>query len=133
MYQKIKQFKGTTEGELFSWIKRIVINTAINKYQTKYYSQEMYVEYPENAQEAPEIHAKLAAEEIIQLTYQMPVGLRQVFSLYTLESHSHKEIAKLLGMKESSSRSQYTRAKKWLAQAINNHDKSFTNTINISS
>lgn len=133
MYQKIKQFKGSTEGELFSWIKRIVINTALNKYQTKYYSQEMYVEYPDNVQEEPEIMAALAAQDIIQLTYQMPVGLRQVFSLYTLESYNHKEIAKLLGMKESSSRSQYTRAKKWLAQAINNNNTSYNHSINLSS
>ncbi len=133
MFQKIKQFNGHTEGELYSWIKRIVINTAINKYKIKYYSQEMYVEYPNDVSEEPTIDAKLAVEDVIALSYNMPVGLRQVFSLYILESHNHKEIAERLGIKESTSRSQYTRAKRWIIQALENQNKPLSNSINLRS
>jgi RNA polymerase sigma-70 factor (ECF subfamily) len=52
---------------------------------------------------------------------EMPSGYRTVFSLYVFEDMSHKEIAKKIGIKENASRSQYSRAKSYLKNKINEY------------
>lgn len=62
--------------------------------------------------------SKLSAEELIGLIKQLPDGFRTVFNLYAVEGYSHKEIAGMLHITESTSRSQYVRARQWLQEQI---------------
>ncbi|MDR3267579.1 MAG: sigma-70 family RNA polymerase sigma factor [Tannerella sp.] len=62
--------------------------------------------------------SRLSAKELMQLIDTLPEGFKAVFNLYAIEGYSHKEIADKLHITESTSRSQYVRARKWLQERI---------------
>jgi len=61
----------------------------------------------------------MSAHELMELVQELPPGFRTIFNLFAIEGFSHKEIGEQLGIKESTSRSQYTRAKQLLQRKIN--------------
>lgn len=109
------QFKGAFEG----WIRRIVINTALKNYQRKQYSQEQIglENLPETSSE-PVAYAQLGEAELLDMITRLPEGYRLVFNLYAIEGYSHKEIADMLGIQESTSRTQLLKARKLLQSQI---------------
>ena len=109
------EFKGSFEG----WVRRIVINTALKNYSKKSFKQEQIglENYPELPLE-PEVYAHLQEEELLRLIAKLPEGYRLVFNLYAVEGYSHKEIADMLGIQESTSRSQLVKARKMLQAMI---------------
>ena len=109
------QFKGSFEG----WIRRIVINTALKNYSKKSFKQEQIGldNQPELPLE-PDIYNNLQQEELLRLINKLPEGYRVVFNLYAVEGYSHKEISDLLGIQESTSRSQLVKARKMLQGMI---------------
>ena len=109
------EYKGSFEG----WIRRIVINTALKNYSKKRFKQEQIglENYPDLPLE-PEIYAHLQEEELLRLIAKLPEGYRLVFNLYAVEGYSHKEIADMLGIQESTSRSQLVKARKMLQAMI---------------
>ncbi|MCB9296986.1 MAG: sigma-70 family RNA polymerase sigma factor [Lewinellaceae bacterium] len=109
------EFKGSFEG----WIRRIVINTALKNYSRKSFKQEQIGldNYPDLPLE-PEIYAHLQEEELLRLIAKLPEGYRLVFNLNAIEGYSHKEIADMLGIQESTSRSQLVKARKMLQAMI---------------
>ena len=66
----------------------------------------------------PDIYAHLQEEELLRLIARLPDGYRIVFNLYAIEGYNHKEIADLLGIQESTSRSQLVKARKMLQVMI---------------
>jgi RNA polymerase sigma-70 factor (ECF subfamily) len=109
------EFKGSFEG----WIRRIVINTALKNYSKKSFKQEQIgLENQPELPLEPEIYNTLQEEELLRLINQLPDGYRVVFNLYAVEGYSHKEIADLLGIQESTSRSQLVKARKMLQGMI---------------
>jgi RNA polymerase sigma-70 factor (ECF subfamily) len=66
----------------------------------------------------PSAVSELSAAELLSLVQSLPSGFRAVFNLYAIEGYSHKEIAGKLGIEESTSRSQFTRAKQLLKNKI---------------
>lgn len=109
------EFKGSFEG----WIRRIVINTALKNYSKKSFKQEQIgLENQPELPLEPEIYSNLEEEELLRLINQLPDGYRVVFNLYAVEGYSHKEIADLLGIQESTSRSQLVKARKMLQGMI---------------
>ena len=60
----------------------------------------------------------MSADELMELVAELPTGFRTVFNLFVVEGYNHKEIGEMLGITESTSRSQLTRAKKWLQKRI---------------
>ena len=66
----------------------------------------------------PEVFHKLLAEDIHELIAQLPTGYRAVFNMHVLDGMDHKEIAALLDIKESSSRSQLARSKTFLQKKL---------------
>lgn len=109
------QFKGSFEG----WIRRIVVNTALKNYSKKSFQQEQIGldHQPEYAME-PESYKALEHQEVLYLINQLPEGYRLVFNLYAIEGYSHKEIADMLSIQESTSRSQLVKARKMLQSMI---------------
>lgn len=114
------EFKGSFEG----WIRRIVINTALKNYSKKSFKQEQIgLENQPELPLEPEIYSNLEEEELLRLINKLPDGYRLVFNLYAVEGYSHKEIADLLGIQESTSRSQLVKARKMLQGMIVNLQK----------
>lgn len=104
-------FKGSFEG----WIRRIVVNTALKHHQRKYFTNEQIaVEHFPDSPTEPVAYSQLGEEELLKMISRLPEGYRLVFNLYAIEGYSHREIAKMLGIQESTSRSQLVKARKML-------------------
>ena len=118
IFKNLDQFK-EEEPSFRAWIKKICVNNALQKFRKKSYSHETYPEQlPENNVEMPSVYAKLGADELMGIISQLPEMYRQVFCMYVIEDYSHKEIGEKLHMKESSSRSALTRAKKMIKEKL---------------
>lgn len=97
-----------------SWLRRIAVNTAIDHHRkNKRHHQTMDVENVAVPSYECTI-SKLTAEDVLQMIRQLPELQRFTFNLYEIEGYSHQEIAKQLGISESSSRVYLTRAKQKL-------------------
>ena len=110
-FQKLDTFRN--ESGFGSWLKTITIRTCINalnkrKLDLRYIDDLHRFETPE---EEPE-EALYTTENILEAMKQLPEGGRLVFSLYLLEGYDHGEIAQILNITESTSKSQYMRAKR---------------------
>ncbi|MEO5946956.1 MAG: sigma-70 family RNA polymerase sigma factor, partial [Chitinophagaceae bacterium] len=64
------------------------------------------------------IPAIIQAKQVVECIRMLPIGYRTVLNLYAIEGYSHREIANILGIEESTSRSQYTRAKAMLENIL---------------
>ena len=117
IFEKLPQFenKGSFEG----WMKRIMVTQALMKLRSsKHMMMEVNVvsdqEYPNHHYEINH----LETEDLLDMVQSLPVGYRTVFNLYAVEGYSHKEIADLLGITESTSKSQLNRARNVLKERI---------------
>jgi RNA polymerase sigma-70 factor (ECF subfamily) len=72
---------------------------------------------------APEVLHQLHANELLKLIDKLPDGYRTVFNLSVIEGYAHKEIATMLGIEESSSRSQLTKARKFIQRSLTTSHK----------
>jgi RNA polymerase sigma factor (sigma-70 family) len=114
----IKIFKNITKfdparGNLMAWMGRIVINEALQKHRRSkvvFYNTEQ-VDHSD-AIDTFSILDHLAAEDILKLLEQLPEGCRLVFNLSAVEEFNHKEISTMLGITQSASRAQLSKAKK---------------------
>lgn len=114
IFDRLQQFqnKGSFEG----WIRRVVVNTALKTFDRKSFTHEQYgLEVREDYSAAdPGVFSQLGEEELLALIARLPEGYRVVFNLYAIEGYSHAEIADMLGVQESTSRSQLVKARKML-------------------
>jgi RNA polymerase sigma factor (sigma-70 family) len=105
------QFQGSFEG----WVRRVMVNTALREYQKQRFEFEQtgYERLPEMPID-PDAMALLSEAELLNLVRQLPDGYRAVFNLVAIEGYSHAEAATLLGIQESTSRSQLAKARRQL-------------------
>ena len=118
-FQNLGTYKG--EASFGAWLKRIVVNKAINHIKRKRVDfTELNPERDEMQEEQPDLtnEQELTVEKIKNAIVKLPDGYRLVFSLYLLEGYDHQEIAGILNISESTSKSQYNRAKKKLRELI---------------
>lgn len=113
------------QGELGGWIRRIMVTTSINylKRNARYQSDLLFPDqhlHIVNNESHPEI--RMEAKELANLIRQLPPGYQTIFNLYAVEGFNHVEIGKILGIQESTSRSQYARARALLIQWIEQKD-----------
>lgn len=94
-------------GSFFGWLKRIMVNTAIDHQRKNKAVQETvqyeFVDESLTPYEENEAIGKMSGDEILKLVQELPAVSRQVFNLYVFEDFSHAEIASLLNMKEGTS------------------------------
>ncbi|MEX6688400.1 sigma-70 family RNA polymerase sigma factor [Danxiaibacter flavus] len=106
------QNKGAFEG----WVRKVIVHTCINflkKY--KKFNENVDLAYATYLQVKEEtIPSLMQAKQVVECIRLLPVGYKTVLNLYAIEGYSHKEIAEMLEIEESTSRSQYTRAKAML-------------------
>lgn len=119
VFKKVGKFEGSEERAFFGWMKRIIINLCLSRSQKRYLKLEKSLD---TLVVDPAINetaiSKLSHDEIMELVFNLPDGYRQVFALFAIEGYSHKEVAERLSIGESSSRSQYLRARRILQNKI---------------
>ncbi|NER19099.1 RNA polymerase sigma factor [Spongiivirga citrea] len=115
IFDKIGQykFKGSFEG----WMRRITVNTVMQKYR----AQDVYDIVNENAIEAVEVEVDeegLSMDVLLKIVQELPDRYRMVFNLYVLDGYSHKEIGKMMGISDGTSKSNLARARNILKEKI---------------
>ncbi|MBN2213440.1 MAG: RNA polymerase sigma factor [Bacteroidales bacterium] len=114
-FMKLSTFR--YESSFGSWLKRIVINKCINELKRRKAELILTENIPDNSPENndDDFEAnKVRVNDIISAMEQLPEGYRIIFSLYLLEGYDHTEIAQIMGITESTSKSQFSRAKQKL-------------------
>lgn len=108
------------EGELGGWIRKIMVNTALNYLKTnkKYQYDLSFSEMTLHPVSSDNPLIKLQTKELSELIRQLPTGFQTVFNLHAVEGYTHVEIAAMLGISDGTSRSQYARARGLLIEWI---------------
>jgi len=105
---------------LEAWIKRVIVNTAIDFYRKK--SNQPFFEELDAVSELIDdssILSDLNHAELLSLLNKLPNGYRIVFNMFAIEGYNHKEIAEQLNITEGTSKSQLSKAKQYLQKLIN--------------
>ena len=120
VFSSISKFQLRGEGALKGWLLRIVANEAISfvRQQNRFF---MVDEIPDEVEEDEPDVERVPPSVLSRMISELPDGYRLVLNMYVFEQKSHKEIARQLGIQESSSASQYLRAKKLLARKIKDY------------
>lgn len=114
------QFTGSFEG----WMTKIAIRTTYYWNNKSSKMQEIgLTDLEDTALLSPDIFSQFGEEEIIQLIQALPPGFRAIFNMNVIEGYSHKEIAEILNITESTSRSQLARARRILQHKIQNGNR----------
>jgi RNA polymerase sigma factor (sigma-70 family) len=122
IFDKISTFRG--ESRLDFWIKRIVVNTALNHQRSKLYLFPMTDINDVNFTEDSDFSlADFNYKELLKMIQKLPSGCQTVFNLYAIEGYTHKEIAETLNISEGTSKSQYSRARVLLREQFKQEDK----------
>lgn len=121
----VKIFKNLSsysdQFKFYTWAQRIAVNHCIN------HQKKMGVDYDfkedmgvyDSAESVDEYESQsYKVEQVKDSIMQLPSGYREILSLYLLEGYDHREISEILGISESTSKSQYSRAKKKVKQLI---------------
>ncbi len=118
VFTQIHQYRN--EGALEGWIRRIIVHTCINILKkNKKFSESVDIIHANSIHIKEEvIPSIMQAKQVVECIRSLPIGYRTVLNLYAIEGYSHKEIAGMLDIEESTSRSQYTRAKAMLEDIL---------------
>lgn len=120
----LKVFKSLSSyqpiGPLGGWIRRIVINTALENYRKKKFETlQLDNQFSNlNMNQDDSVLDELALADLTKLIQELPIGYRTVFNLYAVEGYMHSEIASMLDISEGTSKSQYSKAKNVLREKI---------------
>ena len=108
--------RGAFEG----WIRRIIVHTCINILKkNKKFNESVDIIHATGIQVREDsVPAIIQAKQVVESIRLLPIGYRTVLNLYAIEGYSHREIAAMLDIEESTSRSQYTRAKAMLEDIL---------------
>lgn len=118
VFRHIKDFRG--DGSLEGWVRRTIVNTAINYYKKKI-KQGIKTDIEMVAGkifERNDIIEKMSSDELLVIINELPPGYRMVFNLNVIEGYTHKEIGELLDISENTSKSQLSRARASLQKRI---------------
>ncbi|MEO8174564.1 MAG: sigma-70 family RNA polymerase sigma factor [Sediminibacterium sp.] len=127
VFRNLHQYK--MEGDLGAWIRRIMVNTAINylKRKPRYQLDLSFEDSNLHPVTTAEPDIQLNMKDLLNLVRQLPPGYQTIFNLHAVEGYSHVEIGKILGINEGTSRSQYARARalliNWLEKYSENEKK----------
>jgi RNA polymerase sigma factor (sigma-70 family) len=105
------------ESTFGAWLKKIIVNKCINHIKKKKIDLTLFETLPPIAAEEEE-EVVYDTGKIFKGIEQLPQGYRVILTLYLLEGYDHAEIAQILGISESTSKSQYSRAKEKLRNIL---------------
>lgn len=108
-----------SSGSFDAWIRRVFVNTALKQIAKKHqYFENITDEMISKSDDEADAISKLSEAEILALLDLLPLGYKTVFNLFVVEGYNHKEISEMLGIEESTSRSQLVKARKLLQEKI---------------
>src|SRR6201982_2914594 len=118
VFTQIHQFRN--QGAFEGWIRRIIVHTCINILKkNKKFNESVDIIHATGIQVREEsVPSIIQAKQVVECIRLLPMGYRTVLNLYAIEGYSHREIADMLDIEESQSRSQYTRAKSMLEDIL---------------
>jgi RNA polymerase sigma-70 factor (ECF subfamily) len=122
VFQKISTYR--REGSFEGWIKRIMINNALNQFRKNkkipYYRDIEEVNEIEllSPDEVKEVDFPVSADILLSLIQMLPPGYRMVFNMYVFEEYSHKDIADMLNISENTSKTQLLKARRLLRKRL---------------
>ncbi|HEY4062501.1 MAG TPA: RNA polymerase sigma factor [Puia sp.] len=115
VFKRLIQYDAA-KGSLYTWMKRIVINTAIDflRKQQAYHNMEVMLVDEEEPGIENEAVGKMNGEELLKIIRQLPAVTRLVFNLYVVDGYNHREIGVMLGISEGTSRWHMSEARRRL-------------------
>ena len=122
LFTRLKDFRG--EGSFEGWARRIFVTTALMSLRKKdalKMSDDIDTARGLKA-DIPSQGQNIGYKELIRLVMELPPGFRTVFNMFVIEGYSHKEISEMLGITETTSRTQLSRARVWLQNKIKNRE-----------
>lgn len=123
VFSFLKNFR--QEGSLEGWIRRTIVTTAINYYNSKQNEwKETSLDKAGYYQSvAEDTLDKISAADLLNIIHELPDGYRMVFNLYIIEGYNHSEIAEMLHISENTSKSQLSRARMALQERLTQRKK----------
>ena len=114
VFTKLDKYTG--DGSLEGWVRRIIVNTALDQLRKtkKFQANVSMDDVSYKVESDADVLASLIEEDLLKLIQEMPTGYKTVFNMFAIEGFSHKEIGEKLGVSENTSKSQYSRAKAYL-------------------
>lgn len=118
IYTQIHTFRN--QGSFEGWIRRIIVHTCINHLKkNKKFAESVDLIHAGSIQTREDaVPSIVQAKQIVECIRLLPLGYRTVLNLFAIEGYAHREIADMLDIEESTSRSQYTRAKQMLEDIL---------------
>lgn len=117
VFDYIHQFRN--QGSLEGWMRRVFVSVAIRQFsKKKLHFDEIAEEHLDTPSDDANVFSKISEEEIHRLIRSLPDGYRTVFNLHVIEGYSHEEIAVMLNIQSSTSRTQLLKARKMLQGLI---------------
>jgi RNA polymerase sigma factor (sigma-70 family) len=118
VFSQIHTFRN--QGAFEGWVRRIIVHTCINNLKkNKKFNESVDIIHATTLHVREEsVPSIVQAKQVVECIRLLPIGYRTVLNLYAIEGYSHKEIAAMLDIEESTSRSQYTRAKQMLEDIL---------------
>lgn len=118
-FKGFSKFEYLGEGSVLAWLKRIAINQCLmHLRKNKMHFEEIKEFHEEQKSSNENVMDQMTAREIMLLIHNLPPGYRAVFNLYVFEEMPHKEIASLLNISESTSKSQLHKARQLLQKQL---------------
>ena len=118
VFTQIEQFSG--EGAFGGWIRKVFVNVALEFLRSKKrkMEKEVLLDYSNDLSDAVDAIDTLAVNDLLDCIAELPEAYRTVFNLFAIEGFSHREIATMLHIEESTSRSQFFRARRLLQEKV---------------
>ncbi len=116
IFKKIEQYEG--KGSFEGWIKRVTVNTVLQKYRKKkVFKLTNEAEIPEEIDEEIEV-AEVPLDYLLKIIQELPDRYRLVFTMYVLDGYTHQEISELLGINIGTSKSNLARGRAILKKKV---------------
>ena len=120
IFKKVEQYNG--KGSFEGWIKRITVNTVLQKYR-----KQRTFQIVDEGQIEDEAEVEIESDEIpldflLKIVQELPDRYRLVFSMYVMDGYQHKEIAEMLGISDGTSKSNLARARMILKNKIEDYN-----------
>ena len=113
------------EGSFEGWMRRIVVNTALERHRNRYYLKKVddidSIPEPSDNMENSEDFSGMETEDLMGFVLELPPKYRMVFNLYAIEGYSHREISDMLKISEGTSKSNLSRARAILQKKVGLH------------
>ena len=121
LFRNLHKFK--FDGSFEGWLRRIVVNTALEHYRKRVRIKEKLKVYETYIEPSTDnVLAKINAKQLIQLVNELPKKAAMILKLYAIEGFKHKEISELLRISIGTSKSQLNRARFLLKESLNKLD-----------